>query len=242
MAQASAPGRLHTDLVELLEVTRAAERDLYAILPAETRDATGTIGSWSAKDVLAHLGAWRAIEARRLQATARNESFPADDPDTDEQINDSNARLHAERAGWSWDDVDAQADASIEALQQAIALSNHDVLCECDGTVAGIGANGANHAMAHLSDVARLAATQAAAERYHAFAHELEAILARRHLRPRDSGVMLYNIACHHAITGDLDEARRLLQVAFSLHPVLRDAAPDDPDLEALRPELPSLS
>jgi hypothetical protein len=238
----SAPGRLHTDLVELLEATRATERDLYAILPAETRDATGTIGEWSAKDVLAHLGAWRAIEARRLEATARNEPFSPGDPDTHERIDDSNARLYAERAGWSWDRVDAQADASVEALIEAINLSNHDVLCECDGTVAGIGANGANHAMAHLSDVVRLAATEAAAERYHAFAHELEAILARRHLRPRDSGVMLYNIACHHAVTGDLDEARRLLRVAFSLHPVLKDAAPNDPDLTALRPELPSLA
>lgn len=236
MAQASAPGRLHIDLVELLQVTRAAERDLYAMLPAETRDAPGTIGTWSAKDVLAHLGAWRAIEARRLEATARNEAFPADDPDTHERIDDSNARLYAERTGWSWERVEEQADTSVEALQQAIGLSNHDVLCECDGTVAGIGANGANHAMAHLSDVARLA-DAAATERYHAFAHELETILARRHLRPRDSGVMLYNIACHHAVTGDLDEARRLLRVAFSLHPVLQDAARDDPDLEALRPD-----
>lgn len=229
---------LHVDLVELLHATRDAERDLYAMLGAEARDAAGSIGEWSAKDVLAHIAAWRAIEARRLDATARGEAFPADDPAPNEPIDDANAHLHAQSAGWSWTDVDRAADDSIQALVAAIGLSSHDVLCECDGTVAGIGANGANHAMAHLSDVALLAGGQ---ERYDAFAHQIEAILARRHLRPRDSGVMLYNIACHHALSGELDEARRLLRLAIAQHGVLQEAAVEDPDLEALRDDLPAL-
>lgn len=230
---------LHVDLVELLHATRDAERDLYAMLSEEVRDAAGSIGEWSAKDVLAHIAAWRAIEARRLEATARGTAFPEDDPAPNEPIDDANAQLHVLSAGWSWTDVDRQADASIQALVDAIGLSSHDVLCECDGTVAGIGANGANHAMAHLSDVALLAGGQ---ERFDAFAHQIEAILARRHLRPRDSGVMLYNIACHHALSGELDDARRLLRLAIAQHGVLRESALEDSDLAALREDIPSLS
>jgi hypothetical protein len=104
--------------------------------------------------------------------------------------------------------------------------------------VAGIGANGANHEMSHLSDVALLGG---GLERFDAFAHQIEAILARRHLRPRDSGVMLYNIACHHALSGELGDARRLLRRAIAQHHVLRESALEDPDLEALRDEVPAL-
>jgi hypothetical protein len=239
MMQTQAPGSLHADLVELLQVTRAAERDLFAMLGHDVRDAVGTIGEWSAKDLLGHIAAWRAIEARRLEATARGEAFPADDPAPNEPIDDANAHLHTRRQGWTWEAVDREADASVEALVGAIGLSSHDVLCECDGTVAGIGANGANHALAHLSDVALLGGGQ---QRFDTFVHEVEAILARRHLRPRDSGVMLYNIACHHTLSGELDEARRLLRLALRLHPELIASARDDDDLAALRDEIPALA
>jgi hypothetical protein len=232
--QAQAPGRLHADLAELLKITRSAERELFAMLTSEQREAPGTIGEWSAKDVLAHLAAWRAIEARRLQATARGEPYPAEDPSVHERIDDSNATLYAQRAAWSWDQVDAAADASVQELLAAIHLSSHDVLCECEDTVTGIGANGANHGMAHLSDVARLAEDAGGQERYGQFARELETVLGRRHLRPLDTGVMLYNIACHRAVTGDSEEARRLLRLAFGFRPQLRESAKGDPDLVSL--------
>jgi hypothetical protein len=232
--QAQAPGRLHQDLAELLQITRSAERDLFAMLTQEQRDASGTIGQWSARDVLAHLAAWRAIEARRLQATVRGEPYPADDPSVHERIDDSNATLYAERAAWTWEMVDAAADASVRELAAAIELSSHDVLCECEDTVTGIGSNGANHAMAHLSDIARLAEDAGGQKRYRQFTQEVETVLARRHLRPRDTGVMLYNIACHHGVTGELDEARRLLRLAFTFRPQLRESAKDDPDLASL--------
>ena len=230
---------LHEDLVELLHAARDAEREIYALLSDTDRDAPGAIGEWSAKDVLAHMAAWRAIEARRLQATARREPYPADDPPLDEEIDESNARLHSERASRSWEEIEREADASVDALADAIGLSSHDVLCECEGTVVGIGANGANHAMAHLSDVAKLAGDF---DRYDAFVRRIEKILSRRHLRPRDTGVMLYNIACHHALSGDLDEARRLLSLAFRHRPELVELAPQDPDLAAIRDDLPALS
>jgi hypothetical protein len=239
MTQTQAASPLHADLVELLHAARDAERDLYAMLADEKRDAAGTIGDWSAKDVLAHMAAWRAIEARRLQATARGEPVPADDPDPDAPIDDANARLHAERADRSWHEIESEADASAEALADAIRLSSHDVLCECEGTVVGIGSNGTNHAMAHLSDVAQLAGDT---ERYDAFVRRIEEILSRRHLRPRDTGVMLYNIACHRAMSGELDDARRLLRLAFRHRPELLELAPEDPDLAQLRSELPSLA
>src|SRR6185503_14659128 len=63
MTQAPATTPLQDDLLAMLQATRAAERELFAMLPATELDRPGTMGAWSAKDVQLHLAAWRAIEA-----------------------------------------------------------------------------------------------------------------------------------------------------------------------------------
>jgi hypothetical protein len=228
--------RLQADLIALLHSMRGAEQDLFARIPAEAREAAGTIGEWSPKDLLAHLGAWRAIEARRLEARARGAVFPSEDPSLDEPIDDSNARLQARHRDLTWEAVVAVADASVDALISAVERSSNEILCECDdGSVAGIGVNGVNHAVGHLPEIAELVD---GGERFAAFATEVETILRAGHVQPRDSGTILYNIACARALSGDLDDARRLLAAAFSRRHDLAELANDDPDLAALGGEL----
>jgi hypothetical protein len=228
--------RLQADLIALLQSMRGAEQDLFARVPAETREAAGTIGEWSPKDLLAHLGAWRAIEARRLEARARGEAFSSEDPALDEPIDDSNAMLQARHRHLPWEAVVAVADGSVDALIAAIERSSTEILCECDdGSVAGIGVNGVNHAVGHLPEIAELVD---GGERFNAFATEVETILRAGHVQPRDSGTILYNIACARALSGELDDARRLLAAAFSRRHDLAELAKDDPDLAALGGEL----
>lgn len=231
---------LHVDLVSILEATRDAERDLFAMLPPGQREVPGAIGTWSAKDVRAHLVAWRSIEARRLEA-ARTESGPDPaDPVPSDPIDEANASLQTRYAEWTWDAVARESESSVDALIAAIRGSSTDVLCECDeGSVAGIGANGVNHAVGHLPEIAEMAGGR---ERFGAYVRELETVLGRGHLPPRDSGVILYNIACARALTGDLDDARRLLRQAFARRHDLVEAAGDDPDLAALGGELGTLA
>ena len=186
-----------------------------------------------------HLAAWRAIEARRLDATLHGRPFDPADPGPQAPVDETNAELNARHAQLAWADAEREADASVEALIAVIGNSSNEILCECDGTTAGIGANGINHAIAHLSDIATLAAGQA---RYDVMARQLEAILHRGHLPPRDSGVLLYNLACHHALCGELDEARRVLQTAFAQRRDLVEIAKDDPDLDAIRDDISSLA
>jgi hypothetical protein len=231
---------LQADLVAMLQALRTAERDLFAMVPTGTRETAGTLGDWSPKDVLAHLGAWRAIEARRLEARAAGDgTFPADDPALDEPIDESNARLQAHSRDLAWETVAADADSSVIALIAAVEGSTTDVLCECDdGSVAGIGANGVNHAVGHLPEIADLVDGRA---RFGVFAGEIETILGAGHVPPRDSGVILYNIACARALSGELDDARRLLAAAFARRHDLAELAQDDPDLAALNGELPTI-
>lgn len=239
MTQAPTTTPLQDDLIAMLRATRAAERDLFAMLDEEALTRPATVGDWSAKDVQLHLAAWRGIEARRLHATRHGQPFDPSDPDLDDPVDASNADLHARHADQSWSEAERQADASVDELLGAIENSSNEILCECHDSIAGIGANGVNHAIAHLSDIASLARGQ---ERYDVLARQVEAVLHRGHLPPRDSGVLLYNIACHHALSGGLDEARRVLRTAFAQRRDLVDVARDDTDLAAIREDIPSLA
>jgi hypothetical protein len=242
---------LHDDLVAMLTATQGAEHDLFAMLQPDMRDLPGQIGEWSAKDVLGHLAAWRSIEARRLASRERAESgtnavsIPGDgdpsdnDPSDDEPIDDTNARLHAERDEWSWEEVAAAADDSIQALADAIRATPVQALRSSSRLVAGIGANGANHALGHLADVASMAGGD---KRFRALGGEIEAILMRGELPDDGAGTLLYNIACHDAMTGRLDDARRRLRDAFRLRPDLAAWAEQDSDVDALRGELHDLA
>jgi len=242
---------LHDDLVAMLTATRDAEHDLFAMLQPDMRDLPGQIGEWSAKDVLGHLAAWRSIEARRLASREKAEAgtdavtIPGDgepsdaDPSDDEPIDGANARLHAERDDWSWEEVAAAADESIEALAAAIRATPAQALRSSSRLVAGIGANGANHALGHLAEVASMAGGD---KRFRALGDEIEAILMHGELPDDGAGTLLYNIACHDAMTGRLDGARRRLRDAFRLRPDLVAWAEQDSDVDALRGELHDLA
>lgn len=223
---------LQSDLIAMLRAMREAERDLFDALLGRGDPPLDDEG-WTARDVLGHLAAWRAIEARRLLGAPLD-----DDPLPGDPIDASNASLQEARADQTDGALRAEADASVAALVEAIRASSTDALCECDELAAGIGANGINHAIGHLSDLSRAAGDDA---RYPAFGVEVERILRRNHLPPRDSGVMLYNLACHSALTGRTDDALRRLATAFARRPDLRELATDDPDLASVRGELAGL-
>jgi len=234
------PSALHADLIEMLRAARAAERDILGAISPDQREAPNAIGEWSIKDVYAHLVAWRAVEARDLERTTRGEPGVApSDPGPEIPIDEANAMLHAKYASHSWDDVVREADASVEALVDVIGRSSTTALCECEGILVGIGANGSNHAMGHLIDIANLADAHA---RFDTLARTIEEVLARGHLPPHDSGVVLYNLACYEALAGDTDDARRLLRTAFAHRHDLVTNAQEDPDLVSLRDELESLA
>lgn len=222
---------LQSDLIAMLRAMREAERDLFDALLGRGDPPLGD--GWTARDVLGHLAAWRAIEARRLLGTPLD-----DDPLPGDPIDASNADLQAARTDQTDGALRAEADDSVAALVDAIRASSTEALCECDELAAGIGANGINHAIGHLSDLSRAAGDDA---RYPAFGVEVERILRRNHLPPRDSGVMLYNLACHSALTGRTDDALRRLTTAFARRPDLRELAADDPDLASVRGQVAAL-
>src|SRR5262245_30101105 len=104
---------LRSDLIDGLQAARATEREILDASDPDDRDRSGVDGGWSAKDVQAHLGAWRRRQVDRMAATREGREEPALAATETDEIN---AIFHAERARWSWDAVVADADATTADL------------------------------------------------------------------------------------------------------------------------------
>jgi hypothetical protein len=231
------PDRLIDDLVEMLTLTRDAERDLFGALDPVARDRPIREGDWSPKDHQAHLTAWKARQADRLAAARTGSALPEWQDEEDE----INARLRAERADTPWEAIAEEADAVSERLVGEVRAADPELIRTGERLLDGTFGNGAFHAQQHFIwlGAANVGLDEARAMR---FAEEVERLIRTSELPDRDRATAMYNSACFHAIAGRLDPARELLREAFPLRPELAAFAREDPDLVALRDELDALS
>jgi hypothetical protein len=234
-AAAADLAKLRTGLIDGLAASRAAEREIFAALDPAERDATGPDGGWSAKDVQAHLSAWRQHIADVLAALREGREDPRS-PET--AIDDINARLHDERADWPWDRVAADADSTAEALIAEVSAAGEPALTD-PKVIATILGDGPEHDLGHLPE---LAAMVGLGSRALDLADTHLAILDRGGWPTRASAYARYNLACFHALAGNLDVARSLLRQALHDETELQALAPKDDDLIALRDEIPALT
>ena len=225
---------LRAGLIEGLTAARAAERDILGALDPTDRERAAPDGGWSPKDIQAHLSAWKRRQVDRLAASREGRDEPAlASTETDE----INAIFHAERADWTWPDVEADADATTAALIAEVEVADADTLAE--GRVAGsIMGNGSEHALTHLPAVAALAGRDATLDH---LAATIASIIDGGDWPTRPAAYARYNLACFYALRGDLDHARSLLRLALPAQEELRTFAPEDDDLIALRDEIPTL-
>lgn len=226
---------LRAGLIAGLRAARAAEREVFAALDPVAREQAAPDGGWSPKDIQAHLSAWKRRQVDRLVATREGRDEPAL---AATETDDINAIFHAERAGWTWPEVDADAETTTNELIAEVQIAAADTLAE--GRVAGsIMGNGSEHALAHLPPVAALAGQDAAVV---TLAATMSSIIDRGDWPSRPAAFARYNLACFYALRGDVDDARALLRLALPAQDELRTFAPEDDDLIALRDEIPTLT
>lgn len=224
---------LRAGLVEALHAARAAERDVISTLGAGVRDRPAADGAWSAKDVQAHLAAWRRRQVERLAAIREGRAESVIAGETDEV----NAIIHAERADWLWDQVLADAEATSSGLIAEVEAAS-DATLAMDRISSTILGNGPEHTLAHLP---ALASGHGLDARVTDLAETIAGIIDRGAWPARAAAYARYNLACVHALGGRLDVARGLLRQALADQEELRAFAPEDDDLLALRDEIPAL-
>jgi hypothetical protein len=229
----SNPSSLRGGLIEGLRTTRSVERDVFARLDPADREAPAADGGWSPKDVQAHLSAWKGRTYQRLLAL-REGGYEPTEVETDE----ANAVFHAERTGWSWGEVVDDADATTDALVREIELASDETLAlpRISGTIMG---NGSEHTLTHLTPIAVASGQES---RTLELADAITAIIDRGGWPLRAEAFARYNLACFHALSGNLDVARSLLRQALPADDELRGYAPADDDLIALRDEMSTLA
>jgi hypothetical protein len=221
---------LRSGLIDALRDCREAERAIFDALDAAVRDAPDSDGGWSAKDNLAHLSAWRRRQAAKMAAHREGRpepQLPSEDIDT------TNATFHAERADWPWDRVDADADASADALIAEVGAAGDDALVD-QKILGSIMGDGPEHDLGHLGPIAATVGLEGKVE---ALAAMTRSMIDRGDWPDRAAAYARYNLACYHA----LGDARALLRQALPADEDLRRHAPSDDDLIALRAELPAL-
>lgn len=221
-------------LIEGLAIARETERAILAAFEAAERDAHAPDGGWSAKDIQAHLSAWRHHQVRRMRAIRENRPEPASAPETDE----INAVIHAERAGWPWEHVVEDADATAADLIAEVEAASDETL-GLDRISGSIMGNGSEHTLTHVGPLAAHAGQES---RVLELADAMITILDRGGWPSRPAAYARYNLACYHALAGNLDVARSLLRRALPEREELRTFAPEDDDLIALRLEIPMLA
>lgn len=236
MTVPEAPVRdLRGGLVDGLRAARETEREILDAIDPEDRDRAGVDGGWSAKDIQAHLSAWRRRQVDRMAATREGREEPGLGATETDEIN---AIFHAERAAWPWDQVVADADATTADLIAEIGAAPPNVL-EDPQLVGSIMGNGPEHTLGHM---APLADRVGARTRVIDLASRVESVIDDGEWPARAAAFARYNLACFHALNGRLDRARELLRQALPDQEELRSFAPEDDDLAALRDELPSLA
>lgn len=228
-------------LFDLLREAQTKQNAFFQALPPAELAVIGEPDRWAAKDHVAHLSFWRQRLVLRLQAHLCQEPQPV--TGHFEQVNPIVFEENRYRA---WSDILSESDQVYADLitlttqlseEDLTAFNRFDWMRGMPLYLSFMG-NCYEHTQIHLGyyliDHGNL---QGAIETYEAWTGR---VVSADESPDTLKGNMLYNLACFYATHDRLAQAEPVLRQAFALYPDTRAFALTDPDLEALRPNLPA--
>jgi len=221
-------------LLDLLERAYEEEQVFVQRLSDEERSAVGAPEQWSAKDVIAHIAAWKERAAQVLAALRSGEPGP-----DFEGLDQINARIFEENQNLTWSDVLSRSAQKVGFLHEQTEATPDDVLIAPEESdwhdepvwwfVVGAGYN---HSLGHLAQyyIGRGDTT---------YAIEMQEEAAE-HLLPLDEGPewqgrVHYGLAIYYAAVGQPGKAIDASRKAFRLHPALAERSKADSRLTSIR-------
>lgn len=220
-------------LLRLTEHSRTVEQEFLGSLTEAERSAVGSADGWAAKDLIAHLTAWRhrgteeLLSARRGDVLAEIEEF---DP--------VNLEIFEAHRHLTLEEITTRSVAAWQAFSDALRATPDELLLSSEPSGGRrplwrhMTIEAVNHPVTHMAEFALQHG------RPHLARGWVEAMIPL--LLGLDSaaewhGVVHYNLACHQAQTGQPDAALASLEVGLTHRPDLREWSTRDPDLEPLR-------
>jgi hypothetical protein len=227
-----------TLLLDLLKQAHEMEIDFVGALSGQEHARIGTLEDWSAKDIISHITARKALMADNLLAVSEGRSTAGS-----EDLDHENAILFQKYHDKTWDEVLRLATntfqrvvAQVESLgEQELARSEKFFPWQGEQPMwRHIVGSGCIHPIAHMAEFHRNLGNQEPAG-------EMLGKIARSMAGLDDSpvwrGAARYQLACHYSLLGAKAEAIRELQESLVLNPGLIDWSKEDPDLDAIRGE-----
>lgn len=223
-------------LLELLQHNRKELLLFVDGLSDAEREQPGAQDAWSPKDLFAHLLSWQERTVGRLDAALTGETpppSPADDLDT------LNARYWSERQDQSWDALLDAARLLYQDISEKVSRISEQDLSEPDRFPwlngrplwMSVAFEALIHPQTHLFGYYQARGNRQGMDRQ---IDTVAASLKGVDDRPAWRGMVLYNLACLHALSGQPRKALTLLPEALHLRPDLKGWAKQDPDLTSL--------
>lgn len=227
----------YTVVSQLLEQAWQEEVQFLEEQPLEERELPGRFERWSRKDVVAHIGTWNSHLAEDICAALRGE-VPLGHKDYDAE-NVVIFQMHCAR---DWRQVFEYASQAHRRLIDAVrqlgkeGLERTDLFPWQEGQPLwrNIGGVTFNHALIHLGEYYR---DHGRPDLHVHYLEQMATASARLDDSPDWQGIVLYNLACAHALSGQKQKALEELSQALRLNPRLSEWSRQDTDLESLRGE-----
>jgi hypothetical protein len=219
-------------LLDLTDYARSVEVEFIDDLPATERDASGTAESWTAKDTVAHVAAWRTRGSERLVADSRGESLKEES-----EFDEANRLLYEKNRALSWDEVSKRSREAWSEFLKSLRETTEAVLSAPSGSAGSrpvwrrVTVDGGTHPVFHYSEYA---IRHGRGPRALSWMEGLSARLIDLDPAPEWQGVVHYNMACHFALSGQSEPALESLRKSLQLNPGLREWANQDSDLTSL--------
>jgi len=227
---------MKSELTELLQQGRQAEKEFIAALSDQERNADGTFENWTAKDTIAHNAYWRKHHAEDVLAVLAGKKPTHTD---DGQIN---SEVYSRYKDQSWEDIATLIDDSMKRMGEAIEsiseddLQRHDFYPWEQGRALWreIVGNIYMHSVVHLSEWhIKRGHPARAAEMY----QEMTSQVTSLDDGPDWQGTIRYNNACSLSLLGEKEAAISELREALKLNPGLTEWSRQDSDFEPIRGE-----
>ncbi len=225
-------------LLALLKQAHEMEMNFVDALSGQERARIGTLEDWSAKDIISHITARKALMADNLLAVSEARS-----PTGSENLDHENAILFKEYHDKTWDEVlKLAADAFQRVVTQVEVLGEQELVRgEKFFPWQGerpmwrlIVGSGYIHPIAHIAEFHRNRGNREQTG-------EMIGEMARSMVGLDDGSVwqgdVKYSLACHYSLLGAKAKAIRELQESLALNPGLTDWSKEDPELDAIRGE-----
>jgi tetratricopeptide (TPR) repeat protein len=214
--------------LELLECARKEEQAFVQRLSDKERFTIGTPEQWSAKDMIAHIAAWKERAVQELAIMASGE--PGPDFGGYDQVN---ARIFKKHQGFAWSEVLNKSRQVHRLLQEQTEAMPNDVLTDAraldwhgEPIWRLIVVRGCTHPLHHLAqcyidrgnvDYATRIQTEAAS------------LLLQLDDDPVWQGYVHYGLANHYAGLGQTEKTINELREALRLNPDLIERSRENP-------------